>query len=54
MVEQVIIENFTTSYIMVGPHYVNLIEVRRLDELDPREPSKEQHKKLVEDLVVPL
>ena len=36
---------------MVGSHCVNLVEVRRFDEVDPEEPRKEQHREPVEDLV---
>ena len=36
---------------MVGPHRVNLAEVRKFNVLEPWKPSEEQHKELVEDLV---
>ena len=36
---------------MVGLHRVNLAEVKKLDELNPRKPSKEQCGELIEDLV---
>ena len=36
---------------MVGSYHVNLAKVQRLDKMDPREPSEEQHRELVEDLV---
>ena len=41
-VEQVITEKPTISYVMVGPHCVNLAKVRRLEKMDPREPNEEQ------------
>ena len=51
MVEQVIANKLTIPDVMLGLHRVNLVEMRRFDELDPREPNEE----LVEDLVkIPL
>ena len=40
---------------MVGSHRVNLAQVRKFDDLDPREPSEEQREEPIKDLVeVPL
>ena len=41
-VEQLIYEKLTIPYVMVGRHRVNIVEVKNLDELDPRQASEEQ------------
>ena len=50
-----VVEKLTIQYVTVGQHRVNLVEVRKFDELDPREPCEEQRGEPIKDLVeIPL